>query len=121
MAAIVLQALPGESVCHWRSGASTVTASGVLPVVSTARIQQNHPARKRQSAAMSYLRDIMRRLAASRRSAATAPPGMGAVRVTANGPGGPGDGSDPIDSAGMRSPQPDDEGAPQARAPHEPG
>ena len=114
MVAIVLQALPGESGGHWRSGASTVTAPGVLPVVITARIQQNHPARKRQSAAMSYLRDIMRRLAASRRSAATSPPSMGEVPATAGG-------SDPMDSGWMRSPQPDDDGAPQLRAPHEPG
>ena len=116
-----LQVWRGESRGHRRSGASALTVPAVLLVVITARIQQNHLARKRQSAAMSYLRDIMRRLAASRPSAATSPPSRGTVRASASGPHGSGVGPDPMDSAQTRSPQPDDEGALQPRASHEPG
>lgn len=106
---------------HWPKGTSALTVPAVLLVVITARIHQNEPAREHQPAAMSYLRDIMRRLAANRRSAAISPLSGSAVRASASGPDGSGVGPDPMDSAQMRSPQPDDEGALQPRASHEPG
>ncbi len=48
---------------------------------------------------MSYLRDIMRRLAARRRSAVSAPPSAQARPRMEGGRSGPLEGSDPMDTA----------------------
>jgi hypothetical protein len=106
---------------RWPTGIRAVTRTAVLQVVTTSHTRQNGTARKHQSAAMSYLRDIMRRLAARRTSTAPSPASEVAGPAMGSGRSQPQDGPDPTDTSEAWSQPLDDQGAGQAMAAQERG
>jgi len=106
---------------RWPTGIRAVTRTAVLQVVTTSHTRENGTARKHQPAAMSYLRDIMRRLAARRTSKAPSPASEAAGPAMGSGRSQPQDGPDPTDTSEARSQPLDDQGAGQARAAQERG
>jgi hypothetical protein len=106
---------------RWSTGIPAVTLTAVLQVVTTSHTRQNERARKHQPAAMSYLRDIMRRLAARRTSTAASPASEVAGPAMGNGRSQTQDGPDPTGTSEAWSQPLDDQGAGQARAAQERG